>query len=170
MSSGSFLEEKDIPGASLCGRKPSELENVELKFWLRCRGDPDKGFKTKAKLVKRVEEYIKTGKDKNIVDPDPNGLYTKRKQQCNALGSELHRVLRMVMRTTKNALLSSIPPMDGVRLWKRCLCSLGQKCLCEVRNFTPIFVKITILCALRHTAARRHCSSSKSSFSDKIPL
>ncbi|KAK2547160.1 hypothetical protein P5673_033064 [Acropora cervicornis] len=87
MSSGSFLEERDIPGASLCGRKPSELKNVELKFWLRCRGDPGKGFKTKAELVKRVEEYIKTGKDKHIVDPDPNGLYTKRKQQRIGIGA-----------------------------------------------------------------------------------
>ena len=55
MSSGSFLEEKDIPGASLCGRKPSELKNEELKFWLRCRGDPGKGLKTKAELVKRYD-------------------------------------------------------------------------------------------------------------------
>ena len=55
MSSGSFLEEKDIPGASLCGRKPSELKNEELKFWLRCRADPGKGLKTKAELVKRYD-------------------------------------------------------------------------------------------------------------------
>ena len=55
MSSGSFLEERDIPGASLCGRKPSELKNVELKFWLRCTGDPGKGLKTKAELVKRYD-------------------------------------------------------------------------------------------------------------------
>ena len=55
MSSGSFLEEKDIPGASLCGRKQSELKNEELKFWLRCRGDPGKGRKTKAELVKRYD-------------------------------------------------------------------------------------------------------------------
>ena len=34
MSSESLLEERDIPGASLCGRKPSELKNEELKFWL----------------------------------------------------------------------------------------------------------------------------------------
>ena len=51
MSSESFLEEQDIPGASLCGRKPSELKNEELKFWLKCRGDPGKGLKTKAELV-----------------------------------------------------------------------------------------------------------------------
>ena len=97
-------------------RKPSELKNEELKIWLRCRGDPAKGLKTKAELVKRweylpralflfvyvcqlltyrgdfivydhsslsfrVEQYIETGRDKNVVDPNPSGLYTKRKQQ-----------------------------------------------------------------------------------------
>ena len=50
MSSGSFLEERDIPGASLCGRKPSELKNEEHKFWLRCKGDPGKGLKPKPNL------------------------------------------------------------------------------------------------------------------------
>ena len=29
----------------------------------------------------RVEEYITSGRDKTIVDPEPTGLYTKRKQQ-----------------------------------------------------------------------------------------
>ncbi|KAM7435772.1 hypothetical protein ABFA07_014336 [Porites harrisoni] len=77
----SLLKENDIPGASICVRKPSELKNEELKFWLKCRGDPAKGLKTKAELVKRVEEYIRSGRDKSIVDSDPNGLYTKRKQQ-----------------------------------------------------------------------------------------
>ena len=48
----SNLTEDDIPGASLLGRTPSELKNEELKFWLRCRGDPAKGLKTKAELVK----------------------------------------------------------------------------------------------------------------------
>ena len=33
----------------------------------------------------RVEEYIRCGKDKNIVDPDPNGLYTKRKRRRSGL-------------------------------------------------------------------------------------
>lgn len=47
------LSENDIPGASLCGRKPEELKTDELKFWLRCRGDNGKGLKTKAQLVKR---------------------------------------------------------------------------------------------------------------------
>ena len=47
------LNENDIPGASLLGRKPEELKVEELKFWLKCRGDSGKGLKTKAELAKR---------------------------------------------------------------------------------------------------------------------
>uniref|UniRef100_A0A6P8IVU1 Uncharacterized protein LOC116305611 n=1 Tax=Actinia tenebrosa TaxID=6105 RepID=A0A6P8IVU1_ACTTE len=81
------LLETDIPGSSLGGRAPANLKVEELKFWLKCRGDPAKGLKTKAQLVKRVEEYIKAGKDKNIVDPDENKVYTKRKQRQDKLNS-----------------------------------------------------------------------------------
>ena len=70
-SNGIPLTENDIPGASLLGRKPEELKNSELKFWLKCRGDTEKGLKTKAELVKRVYEFIRSGKDKQITDPDP---------------------------------------------------------------------------------------------------
>ena len=45
------LQEKDIPGASLCDRDPSELKIPELKRWLACRGAPLKG--KKADLVAR---------------------------------------------------------------------------------------------------------------------
>ena len=48
-----ILTEADTPGASLRGRKPSELKNEELKFWLLCRDHPAKGLKTKAELVRR---------------------------------------------------------------------------------------------------------------------
>ncbi|XP_031556748.1 uncharacterized protein LOC116293463, partial [Actinia tenebrosa] len=75
-----ILTENDIPGASLEGRNITELKIADLRFWLKCRGDPAKGLKTKAELLKRVEEYIKNGKDKDIVDPDPNRLYLRRKQ------------------------------------------------------------------------------------------
>ncbi|KAJ7386715.1 hypothetical protein OS493_006727 [Desmophyllum pertusum] len=81
------IAENDIPGASLAGRKPAELKNEELRFWLKCRGDPGKGLKTKAELVKRVEEYIETGRDQDIVDPDPNSLYTRRKEQHQSSSS-----------------------------------------------------------------------------------
>ena len=33
--------------------------------------------------VFRVEEYVASGKDKTMFDPDPNRLYTKRKLQKN---------------------------------------------------------------------------------------
>lgn len=80
-----FLTEDDIPGASLLGRKPEELKNSELRLWLKCRGDLGKGLKTKAELVKRVYEYIRTGKDKNIVDPDPDKIYSRRKELVRTL-------------------------------------------------------------------------------------
>ena len=61
-SNAIVLTESDVPGASLLGQKPEELSNSELKFWLKCRGDPGKGLKTKAELVKRVRDYIKQAK------------------------------------------------------------------------------------------------------------
>ena len=51
--SASRLSEGDIPGASLQGRNPTTLTTGELRFWLKCRGDPAKGLKTKAQLAKR---------------------------------------------------------------------------------------------------------------------
>ena len=51
--SASRLSEGDIPGASLQGRNPTTLTTDELRFWLKCRGDPVKGLKTKAQLAKR---------------------------------------------------------------------------------------------------------------------
>ena len=47
------LTEEDVPGASLQGRNPTALKTGELRFWLKCRGDPAKGLKTKAQLAKR---------------------------------------------------------------------------------------------------------------------
>ena len=46
--SASRLSEGDIPGAALQGRNPTTLTTDELRFWLKCRGDPAKGLKTKA--------------------------------------------------------------------------------------------------------------------------
>ena len=40
------LSEDDILGSSLSGRKPEELKNQELLFWLKCRGDNGKGLKS----------------------------------------------------------------------------------------------------------------------------
>ena len=52
-STSVVLSEDDILGASLLGRKPEQLKNAELLFWLKCRGDTGKGLETKAQLVKR---------------------------------------------------------------------------------------------------------------------
>ena len=51
--SATHLSEGDIPGASLQGQNPTTLTTDELRFWLKCRGDPAKGLKTKAQLAKR---------------------------------------------------------------------------------------------------------------------
>ena len=51
--SASRLSEGDIPGASFQGRNPTTLTTDELRFWLKCLGDPAKGLKTKAQLAKR---------------------------------------------------------------------------------------------------------------------
>ena len=55
VSNNPKLSEADIPGSSLGGRVPTNLKVQELKFWLKCRGDPAKGLKTKAQLVKRYD-------------------------------------------------------------------------------------------------------------------
>ena len=39
------LTELDIPGASLHGKEPSQLNVIQLKRWLACRGAPVKGNK-----------------------------------------------------------------------------------------------------------------------------
>ena len=57
------LTENDISGASLEGRKPSELKKADLLFWLRCRGDSCKGLSVKARLVKR---YVQRSFNVNI--------------------------------------------------------------------------------------------------------
>jgi len=45
----------------------------------------------KAELVKLVYEYLRTGKDKNIVHPDPDKIYSRRKERVSNItdvGSE----------------------------------------------------------------------------------
>ena len=46
------LTESDIPGASLNGKKPNELNVVQLKRWLSCRGAPTGG--KKPQLIERL--------------------------------------------------------------------------------------------------------------------
>ncbi|XP_065913758.1 uncharacterized protein [Dysidea avara] len=53
-----ILEEGDISGASLHGKKPSELTVAKLKRWLSCRGTPLSG--KKPELVERYYCFCKT--------------------------------------------------------------------------------------------------------------
>ena len=46
-----LLTEKDIPGASLHGKDPSELNVTQLKRWLICRDAPVSG--KKPELIQR---------------------------------------------------------------------------------------------------------------------
>ena len=46
-----LLTESDIPGASLNGKDPSELNVVQLRQWLACHGAPSAG--KKPKLIER---------------------------------------------------------------------------------------------------------------------
>ena len=51
------LTKRDIPGASLNGKKPNELNVVQLKRWLSCRGAPTGG--KKPQLIERLA-YLST--------------------------------------------------------------------------------------------------------------
>ena len=51
-----LLEESDIPGASLNGKSPSELDVTQLKRWLACRGAPVNG--KKPELINRQVIYL----------------------------------------------------------------------------------------------------------------
>ena len=46
------LNKGDIPGASLNGKKPKELNVTQLKRWLSCRGTPTGG--KKPQLIERL--------------------------------------------------------------------------------------------------------------------
>ena len=46
------LNESDIPGASLNGKKPKDLNVTQLKRWLSCRGAPTGG--KKPQLIERL--------------------------------------------------------------------------------------------------------------------
>ena len=47
------LTEEDMLGASLQGRNLTTLKSDELRFWLKCGGDPAKGLKTKAQFRRK---------------------------------------------------------------------------------------------------------------------
>ena len=88
-----ILTEADIPGASLDGKQPKQLNVTQLRRWLACRGAPVSGkkpqlierfvyivFKMNFTIlcILRVECYIQYGWDQYLLDPD-KGLNCRRK-------------------------------------------------------------------------------------------
>jgi len=51
-----MLNESDVPGASLNGKKPSQLTVSQLKRWLACCGAPVNG--RKPELIQRLASYV----------------------------------------------------------------------------------------------------------------
>lgn len=47
-----------------------------------------RSIKYSARFYCRVDEYLKTGRDKMVIDPDPDGSYSKRKARLSNLSSE----------------------------------------------------------------------------------
>ncbi|XP_065893458.1 uncharacterized protein [Dysidea avara] len=74
-----LLAECDVPGSSLDGKHPSELNVMKLKRWLVCRGAPTNG--KKPELIERVCDFIKYGWDLYLIDPD-DGINVKNKLQA----------------------------------------------------------------------------------------
>ncbi|XP_065901931.1 uncharacterized protein [Dysidea avara] len=97
-----LLTEKDIPGASLNGKKPSELKVVQLKRWLNCRDAPVSG--KKPELIQRVCDYIKYGWDRFLIDPD-GGTNVQQKLQAEAAHSDI-------------AILQSVPKSNDMH-WSK---------------------------------------------------
>ena len=75
-----FLSEEDVPGNSLNGRKPVQLKNSELTFWLKCRGDSCKGLQTKALLVKRCVALYSSLLRRNRLSASDDSIYEYRCQ------------------------------------------------------------------------------------------
>lgn len=79
---------EDVPGASLGDRQPEELTVLELKWWLACRGATRSGLKA---LVQQVKDYIQSGLQKHIIDPD-KGENMEVKRRCLGIVPGNHRL------------------------------------------------------------------------------
>lgn len=117
-----LLTENDIPGASLDGKHPSELNVTQLKRWLVCRGAPVN--RKKPELVDRlvycnhqfiviysnfrVCDYIKYGWDVFLIDPD-GGANVQNKLQITATVNK---------KSLDAILLQSIPRPNDVQ-WSK---------------------------------------------------
>ena len=100
-------------------------------------------------FIFRVEEYITFGKDKDIVDPEPNGLYTKKKQQRARGGVSSSQNPATTDPVASPDPVSQVhvkyPKVDGGIHWQKCPCLLGVKWTNILQNREKISeTKITI--------------------------
>ena len=68
----------DVHGAALGDQVPEQLKMDGLKRWLHCRGATVSG--NKAELVRKIHNYISSGKADKIIDPN-NGINLQRKKE-----------------------------------------------------------------------------------------
>ena len=159
MSSEPFLEEKDIPGASLCGRKPSELRTKNLNFGWDVEVIRAKASKPKPNLWRGMTSiaaitvilqvtwkifsrliFIRFLYQGRRVHQDREGQKYRgswSKWSIHQAKTTTHwnwsyiecsnGFLIWWCEQQRTPYCQSIPLMDGVCLWKRCLCSPGQK-------------------------------------------
>ncbi|XP_015768406.1 PREDICTED: uncharacterized protein LOC107347056 [Acropora digitifera] len=80
-----MLTEQDIPGAEL-PKPPENCTVAILKRWLSCRGAKVSGKRNE--LIKRVNDYIRSGLDsKKLIDPD-GGINLQNKRRKLGLQEE----------------------------------------------------------------------------------
>ena len=141
------LEESDIPGASLHGNKPCELNVVQLERWLSCRGAPVTGKKPKLIqrygkelvyimkvcylvancicILCRVECCIKFGWNHLLVDPDKD---VNSQRKLSNLACE-----KMELKSVR--LLKSLLKLDDP-LWTKSLIDVPQISFDETFKFS----------------------------------
>jgi len=100
-----LLSENDIPGMSLDGKQPSELNLTQLKRWLAYRGAPTNGKKPSSvgRKVSKLNFFLTLhcfcrmkcyGWDVYLTDPDGGKNCLQKLASVNLPGSESQRLLQ----------------------------------------------------------------------------
>ena len=74
--------EDDIPGTPLLRWKPEELKNAELWLWIECYGDLGKRSEDERAPCEMSVWVCHNWQRKKhyIADPDPDKIYSRRKE------------------------------------------------------------------------------------------
>lgn len=108
------LAESDILGASLGEKQPEDLNKDALKRWLVCCGAAV--FGTKPQLVEQVKDYIATGLDSKLVDPD-NGVSLQAKRgRLNLVPDGKENLSPMVPKEGWSKTVSGMPALHFLQI------------------------------------------------------